>query len=210
MSNIQGNFSRLSIADESLSLEDTTPETPQTGGNGLSSSMDDPQSRNLNEDFEDFLPPTGPNVREHIQFDPVKDVYLPIKACARRCKDRRREFRRMVKTFLKGAPDSFTTNEMLKLAKKVDTDVKGAQKMALKCSEELSLVAREDVRNFLSGSLHHMFANHSQEFIVCLRDSLALYGKMIDIHFEELSRDNYLYFKRLMISPKELYADDTI
>ena len=116
----------------------------------------------------------------------------------------------MVKTFLKGAPDSFTTNEMLKLAKKVDTDVKGAQKMALKCSEELSLVAREDVRNFLSGSLHHMFANHPQELVVCLRDSLALYGKMIDIHFEELSRDNYLYFKRLMISPKELYADDTI
>ena len=35
-------LSRLSIADESLSLEDTTPETPQTGGNRLSSSMDDP------------------------------------------------------------------------------------------------------------------------------------------------------------------------
>ena len=74
MSNIQGNFSRLSIADESLSLEDTTPETPQTGGNRLSSSMDDPLSRNLNEDFEDFLPPTGPNVREHIQFDHVKEI----------------------------------------------------------------------------------------------------------------------------------------
>ena len=47
MSDIQENFSRLSIADESLSLEDTTPETPQTGGNSLPSSKADPQGRDL-------------------------------------------------------------------------------------------------------------------------------------------------------------------
>ena len=64
----------MSIANESLSLEDTTLRTPQTGRNSLRTFMTDPQIWNLIEDFEDFLPPTGPNVREHIQFDHVKEI----------------------------------------------------------------------------------------------------------------------------------------